>query len=117
MAEMLTLAAFADDPDRFHLIDVGDVDDNAAAHVAGAVHVPLAELAKHARKIQPRGRPGPSAAKTAVASQRARMHDDPRLPHWGPVGAGRLRAARGAVERRRHADRLTGWKQDAADKP
>ena len=44
MAEMLTLAALAADPDRFHLIDVRDAGDYAAAHVAGAVHIPLAEL-------------------------------------------------------------------------
>jgi rhodanese-related sulfurtransferase len=44
MAQMLTLAALAADPDRFHLIDVRDAEDYAAAHVAGAVNVPLAEL-------------------------------------------------------------------------
>ncbi|MEO3479199.1 rhodanese-like domain-containing protein [Phaeobacter sp. CAU 1743] len=45
MAQMLTLAALADDPDRFHLIDVRDAEDYAAAHVTGAVHIPLAGLA------------------------------------------------------------------------
>jgi rhodanese-related sulfurtransferase len=44
MAQMLTLAALADDPDRFHLIDVRDAEDYATAHVTGAVHIPLAEL-------------------------------------------------------------------------
>jgi rhodanese-related sulfurtransferase len=44
MAEMLTLAALAADPDRFHLIDVRDAEDYAVAHVTGAVHIPLAEL-------------------------------------------------------------------------
>ena len=51
MAEMLTLAALAADPDRFHLIDVRDAEDYAVAHVAGAVHIPLAELAKRTREI------------------------------------------------------------------
>ncbi|GGE24738.1 Rhodanese-like domain-containing protein [Gemmobacter megaterium] len=41
---MLTLAALAADPDRFHLIDVRDADDYAAAQVTGAVHIPLAAL-------------------------------------------------------------------------
>jgi rhodanese-related sulfurtransferase len=53
MAEMLTLDALAADPDRFHLIDVRDAEDYAAAHVAGAVHIPLAELAKRANEIPP----------------------------------------------------------------
>jgi len=44
MTEMLTLAALAADPGRFHLIDVRDAEDYAAAHVAGAVHIPLTEL-------------------------------------------------------------------------
>lgn len=44
MAQMLTLAALAANPDRFHLIDVRDAEDFAAAHVTGAVHIPLAEL-------------------------------------------------------------------------
>ncbi|WP_209427464.1 rhodanese-like domain-containing protein [Pararhodobacter sp. SW119] len=44
MVEMLTLAALAADPDRFHLIDVRDADDHAATHVTGAVHIPLAAL-------------------------------------------------------------------------
>jgi rhodanese-related sulfurtransferase len=44
MTEMLTLAALAADPTRFHLIDVRDAEDHAAAHVAGAVHIPLTEL-------------------------------------------------------------------------
>lgn len=51
MSEMLTLAALAADPDRFHLIDVRDAEDYAVAHVAGAVHIPLAELAKRGREI------------------------------------------------------------------
>lgn len=44
MTEMLTLAALAADPTRFHLIDVRDAEDHAAAHVADAVHIPLTEL-------------------------------------------------------------------------
>ncbi len=44
MAQMLTLAALADDPDRFYLIDVRDAEDYATAHVTGAVHIPLADL-------------------------------------------------------------------------
>lgn len=44
MAQMLTLTALADDPDRFHLIDVRDAEDYATAHVTGAVHIPLADL-------------------------------------------------------------------------
>jgi len=35
MAKMLTLRALAADPDRFHLIDVRNADDYAAAHVKG----------------------------------------------------------------------------------
>lgn len=55
MAEMLTLTALAADPDRFHLVDVRDAEDYAAAHVAGAVHIPLAELEDRAGEI-PSGR-------------------------------------------------------------
>lgn len=58
MAEMLTLAALAADPDRFHLIDVRDAEDYSAAHVAGAVHIPLAELGTRASELP--------AAKTPV---------------------------------------------------
>jgi rhodanese-related sulfurtransferase len=58
MAQMLTLAALAADPARFHLIDVRDAEDYAAAHVAGAVNVPLAELADRVGEIP--------AARTAV---------------------------------------------------
>ncbi len=55
MAEMLTLAALAADPARFHLIDVRDAEDYAAAHVGGAVHIPLAELEDRAGEL-PTGR-------------------------------------------------------------
>jgi rhodanese-related sulfurtransferase len=55
MAEMLTLAALAADPDRFHLIDVRDAEDYIAAHVTGAVHIPLADLAGRVGEI-PAGR-------------------------------------------------------------
>lgn len=55
MAQMLTLAALAADPDRFHLIDVRDAEDYAAAHVADAVHIPLAELEDRAGEL-PAGR-------------------------------------------------------------
>ncbi|MBC7284006.1 rhodanese-like domain-containing protein [Hoeflea sp.] len=51
MAEMLTLAALAADPDRFHLIDVRDAGDFTIAHVAGAVHIPLTELADRVNDI------------------------------------------------------------------
>lgn len=51
MAEMLPLAALAADPDRFHLIDVRDTEDYAAAHVTGAAHVPLAELGARASEL------------------------------------------------------------------
>ena len=51
MAQMLTLAALAADPDCFHLIDVRDAEDYAAAHVAGAVHIPLAELEDRAGEL------------------------------------------------------------------
>lgn len=51
MAEMLTLAALAADPNRFHLIDVRDAEDYAASQVTGAVHIPLAELAKRASEL------------------------------------------------------------------
>ncbi|MCB2126194.1 MAG: rhodanese-like domain-containing protein [Albidovulum sp.] len=53
MAEMLTLRALAADPDRFHLIDVRDAEDYAAAHVTGAVHVPLAALEARVGEIPP----------------------------------------------------------------
>jgi rhodanese-related sulfurtransferase len=48
---MLTLAALAADADRFHLIDVRDSEDYAAAHVTGAVHIPLAELEDQADEL------------------------------------------------------------------
>lgn len=51
MAQMLTLAALAADPERFQLIDVRDAEDYAAAHVTGAVHIPLADLAVRAGEI------------------------------------------------------------------
>lgn len=50
-ADMLTLAALAADPGRYHLIDVRDAEDYAAAHVEGAVHIPLSELADRASEI------------------------------------------------------------------
>ncbi len=55
MAGMLTLAALAANPDRFHLIDVRDAEDYAAAHVAGAVHFLLVELEGRAGEL-PAGR-------------------------------------------------------------
>ena len=51
MARMLTIAALAADPDRFHLIDVRDAEDYAAAHVARAVRIPLAELEDRAGEV------------------------------------------------------------------
>ncbi len=58
MAEMLTLSALAADPDRFFLIDVRDADDYAAAHVTGAVHIPLADLAGRAGDLPAGKTPG-----------------------------------------------------------
>jgi rhodanese-related sulfurtransferase len=55
MAQMLTLAALVADPARFHLIDVRDAEDYAAAHITGAVHIPLADLAGRAGEL-PAGR-------------------------------------------------------------
>ncbi len=57
MTQMLTLAALADDPDCFHLIDVRDAEDYAAAHLSGAVHIPLTDLAARAGEITARKRP------------------------------------------------------------
>jgi rhodanese-related sulfurtransferase len=51
MAGMLTLDGLAAVPDRFHLIDVRDAEDYAAAHVTGAVHIPLAELEDRAGEL------------------------------------------------------------------
>lgn len=51
MVEMLTRAALAADPGRFHLIDVRDAEDYDAAHVTGAVHIPLAELGSRTDEI------------------------------------------------------------------
>lgn len=52
MAEdMLTLAVLAADSGRYYLIDVRDAGDYAAAHVYGAVHAPLDELAGRASEI------------------------------------------------------------------
>jgi len=48
---MLTLAELAAGRDRYLLIDVRDAEDYAVAHVEGAVHIPLSELANHARDI------------------------------------------------------------------
>lgn len=55
---MLTLAALAADPDRFQLIDDRGARDFAAAHVAGAGHIALAEIGTGASKLP--------AGKTAV---------------------------------------------------
>ncbi len=72
MVEMLTLAALAADPDRFHLIDVRDAEDYAAAHVTGAVHFPLAELGKRVSEL-PTGRPvticGMGGGRSAVGAE------------------------------------------------
>lgn len=51
MAGMLTLTDLAAEPDRFHLIDVRDAEDYAAAHVADAVHIPLSELEGRAGEL------------------------------------------------------------------
>lgn len=82
MQDMLSLAALAADPDRFHLIDVRDAEDYAAAHVPGAVHIPLAELGDRAGEIPAGKTPvtvcgkggGRSAQGTAIL--RARGHAD-----------------------------------------
>ncbi|WP_202530787.1 rhodanese-like domain-containing protein [Maritimibacter harenae] len=57
MAEMLALAALSANPDRFHLIDVRDAEDYAAAHVAGAVHIPLSDLEARRDKLPPGTKP------------------------------------------------------------
>lgn len=44
MADTLTLAAFAADPEKYFLIDVRSPQDHAAAHVDGAANIPLDEL-------------------------------------------------------------------------
>jgi rhodanese-related sulfurtransferase len=51
MAGILTLANLAADPGRYYLIDVRDAQDHAAAHVAGAVNIPLAQLAARLGEI------------------------------------------------------------------
>lgn len=55
MDDMLSQAALEADPERYFLIDVRDASAYAAAHVAGAVLIPLAELAARAGEI-PAGR-------------------------------------------------------------
>lgn len=47
----LSLDALAAHPERYQLIDVRDAQDYAAAHVEGAVHIPLAELAARFAEI------------------------------------------------------------------
>jgi rhodanese-related sulfurtransferase len=51
MVEVLTLEELAAGRDRYLLIDVCDAEDYAVAHVEGAVHIPLTELAKRAAEI------------------------------------------------------------------
>lgn len=51
MARMLTLAELAADLDRYFLIDVRDAEEFAAAHVEGATHIPLIELADRAAEV------------------------------------------------------------------
>ena len=46
MAQMLTLAALAANPDCLHMIDVRDAADFSSAHVTGAVHIPHIPLAE-----------------------------------------------------------------------
>jgi len=57
MAGMLTLAALADDPARFHLIDVCEAQDCLAAQVAGAVNISLGEFERRFGQIQAGGTP------------------------------------------------------------
>ena len=55
MAQMLTLAALAANPDCLHMIDVRDAEDFSSAHVTGAVHIPhipLAELEQHLDRLK-----------------------------------------------------------------
>jgi rhodanese-related sulfurtransferase len=53
MARVRALAAVAADPDRFPPILVRDAEDCAIAHVAGAVHIVLAELGNRVGEISP----------------------------------------------------------------
>lgn len=51
MAGVLTLSELAAGRDRYFLIDVRDADDYATAHVEGAKHIPLIELADRAAEV------------------------------------------------------------------
>lgn len=53
MPGLLTLVDLAAHPERYQLIDVRDAQDHATAHVEGAVHIPLLELAKRLAEISP----------------------------------------------------------------
>lgn len=92
MAEMLTLAARAADPDRFHLIDVRDADDYAKAHVTGAVHIPLAELGKRTRELPVSETPvticGKGGGRSAVGADMLKMlgHPDTLWLERGTTG-------------------------------
>ncbi|HBZ43173.1 MAG TPA: hypothetical protein DEO85_03780 [Maritimibacter sp.] len=81
MAEMLTLAALAAHPERFHLIDVRDAEDYAAAHVTGAVHIPLADLEARRVDIPPGKTPvticGKGGGRSAEGAGMLRKHDHP----------------------------------------
>lgn len=50
-AKDLSLEALVAHPERYQLIDVRDAQDYATAHVEGAVHIPLAELAARLGEI------------------------------------------------------------------
>ncbi|MGC9369429.1 MAG: rhodanese-like domain-containing protein [Paracoccaceae bacterium] len=82
MQDMLPLSALDDDPARYFLIDVRDAEDYAAAHVPGAVNIPLAELGDRAGEI-PAGRTpvticgkGGGRSAEGAAALRARGHAD-----------------------------------------
>ena len=57
MPGLLTLVDLAAHPERYQLIDARDAQDHATAHVEGAVHIPLLELAKRLAEISPDGTP------------------------------------------------------------
>jgi len=78
MAQMLTLAA---KPDRCHLIDGRDAEDSAAAHVAEAVRVPLADLAARVSEIPAGKTPVAICGKGRRAVRRGRGHPETRPPN------------------------------------
>jgi rhodanese-related sulfurtransferase len=92
MAQMLTLAALAADPDRYHLIDVRDAEDFVAAHVTGAVHIPLAELEDRTGELPTDRKPvticGKGGGRSAESADMLNMigHADARWLEGGTNG-------------------------------